>query len=182
MCIYICEMWPPAPPLIKNSKIELWTFWSPALAPPPFGLFPLFGMYFNSDASLTRCFSFSPRSPKLIFKTGNRIIQTGNGIISLTSWPLIKRLLPQDFFSFLPRISKLIFNRKQNYSNRKWNNFSIFQASVWSKYFSFLPKAVLTYLSSVHLFWPIWSYLDVSWPTRISLQPMQHPTCYEWQN
>ena len=37
----------------------------------------------------TKCFSFVPRDSKLIFKTGNGIIQTGNGIISHTSRPLI---------------------------------------------------------------------------------------------
>ena len=34
-------------------------------------------------------------SSKLVFKTGNGIIQTGNGIISPTSRPLIKKLLLQ---------------------------------------------------------------------------------------
>ena len=32
--------------------------------------------------SFTKCFSFDPRGPKLIFETGNGIIQTGNGFIS----------------------------------------------------------------------------------------------------
>ena len=34
----------------------------------------------------------------------NRIIEVGNGIISLTSWPLIKKLLPKDFFHFTKEI------------------------------------------------------------------------------
>merc|ERR1711891_84472 len=46
--------------------------------------------------SFTKCFSFDPRGPKLIFKTGNGIIQTGNGIISPTSRPLLKKLLLQN--------------------------------------------------------------------------------------
>ena len=45
-----------------------------------------------------KCFSFEPRGLKLIFKTGNGIIQTGNGIISPTSRPLIKELLLQNIF------------------------------------------------------------------------------------
>ena len=45
--------------------------------------------------SFTKCFSFVLRGLKLIFKTGNRIIQTGNGIISPISRPLIKKLLLQ---------------------------------------------------------------------------------------
>ena len=60
------------------------------------------GCYFShfeaSDqkTSFTKCFSFDPRVSKLIFKTGNGIIQTGNGIISPTSMPLIKKLLLQN--------------------------------------------------------------------------------------
>ena len=41
---------------------------------------------------------------ELIFKTGNKMIEIGNGIISLTSWPLIKKLLPKDFFHFTKEI------------------------------------------------------------------------------
>ena len=40
-----------------------------------------------------KCFSIDPRSSKSVFKTGNEIIQTGNGIISPTSKLLIKKLL-----------------------------------------------------------------------------------------
>ena len=46
----------------------------------------------NQKTSFTKCFSFIPRSLKLIFKTGNRIIQTGNGIIYPIFRPLIKKL------------------------------------------------------------------------------------------
>ena len=45
---------------------------------------------------------------KLIFKTGNGIIQRGYGIISPTSRPLIKTSFPR-CFSFDPRASKLVF-------------------------------------------------------------------------
>ena len=37
------------------------------------------------------CFSFDPGGSELIFKTGNLMIQRGNGIISPTSRPLIKK-------------------------------------------------------------------------------------------
>merc|ERR1712208_222803 len=50
----------------------------------------------DEKTSFTKCFSFDPRGPKLIFKTGNGIIQTGNGIISPTSRPLMKKLLLQN--------------------------------------------------------------------------------------
>ena len=50
----------------------------------------------DQKTSFTRCFSFDPRGSKLIFKIGNRIIQTGNGIISPPSSPLIKKLILQN--------------------------------------------------------------------------------------
>ena len=43
-------------------------------------------------------FSFEPEGSKLIFKTGNGIIQTGNGIFSPTSRPLIKKPLLRKVF------------------------------------------------------------------------------------
>ena len=55
---------------------------------------------FPHKTSFTRCFTFFARILELIFKTGNRIIEIGNGIISLTSWLLIKKLLTKDFFYF----------------------------------------------------------------------------------
>ena len=50
----------------------------------------------DQKTSFTKHLSFDPRGSKLIFKTGNGIIQTGNGIISPTSRPLIKKLILQN--------------------------------------------------------------------------------------
>ena len=50
----------------------------------------------DQKTSFIKCLLFVPSGSKLIFKTGNGIIQTGNGIISPTSRPLIKKLLLQD--------------------------------------------------------------------------------------
>ena len=50
--------------------------------------------------SFTKCFWLLPTSPKLVLKTGNRIIQTGNGIISPISWPLIKKHILQKVSNF----------------------------------------------------------------------------------
>ena len=47
----------------------------------------------DEKTSFTTYFSFDPKVSKLIFKTGNGIIQTGNGIIIPTSRPLIKKLI-----------------------------------------------------------------------------------------
>ena len=52
----------------------------------------------DQTAYFTKCFSFDPRSSKLIYKIGSGIIQTGNGIISPTARPLIKKLLLQNVY------------------------------------------------------------------------------------
>ena len=58
----------------------------------------------------TRCFTFSPSSLRLIFKTENGIIQTGNGIISPTSKLLIKTRY------FTKCVSHLIQGAKNKFS------------------------------------------------------------------
>merc|ERR1712105_81613 len=97
----------------------------------------------DQKTSFTKCFSFVPRVSKSIFKTGNRIIQTGNGIISPTSRPLIKNLFYK-MFLICSKGFKIDFqNRKWNYPNRKWNYIFHFQASDQKTYFttcfSFVP-------------------------------------------
>ena len=78
------------------------------------------------------------------FKTGNRIIQTGNGIISPTSRPLIKNLFYKMFLICSKGLKIDFQNRKWNYPNRKWNYFSHFQASdqktCFTKCFLFVPR------------------------------------------
>ena len=56
-----------------------------------------------SNIHFNKCFLFSPRSSKLIFKKENGIVQPGNWINSPSSWPLIQNILLQFFFSYLPR-------------------------------------------------------------------------------
>ena len=46
------KIWPPPPPLIKKSKFRILDFLMFFADPPPFGLFPLFGTFFNWNASL----------------------------------------------------------------------------------------------------------------------------------
>ena len=99
----------------------------------------------NQKTSFTKCFSFLPRSSKLIFKTGN-------GIISPTSSPLIENLFYQMSLIFTKEFiidfqnRKWNYpNRKQNYLNRKWNYFTHFQTSDQKTYFtkclSFSPRS-----------------------------------------
>ena len=84
----------------------------------------------DQNTSFIRCFTFFPWSLKWNFKTGNRIIQTGNGIISPTFRPLIAKLFFYTVFLILTKEFKIDFqNRNWNYQNRKWNYFFHFQAS-----------------------------------------------------
>ena len=64
----------------------------------PIAIFTYFSYLQASDekTSFTKHFSLDPNVSKLIFKTGNGIIQTGNGIISPTSRPLMKKLFLQN--------------------------------------------------------------------------------------
>ena len=82
----------------------------------------------------------------MIFKTGNVIILTGNGIISPVSTLPIKNFFYK-IFSILTKDFKICFqNGKWNYPNRKWNYFSHFRASYkntsFTKSFSFLPRSL----------------------------------------
>ena len=70
-----------------------------------------------------------PRNSKFVFKTKNGIIQTGNGIISPTSRPLIKSFFFNIFFTLSKEFKIDFQNGKRNYPNRKWNYFSHFRAS-----------------------------------------------------
>ena len=55
---------------------------------------------------------------KLIYKTGNGVSQTGNGIMSLTSRHLIKILFNKMFLIFTKDCKKDFQNRKWIYPNR----------------------------------------------------------------
>ena len=76
----------------------------------------------DQKSSFSTSFSYDPSGSKLIFKTENGIIQTGKGIISPTSWPLIKNFF---YWMFLMRSKGFMIY----FQNRKWNYFSYFQAS-----------------------------------------------------
>ena len=56
----------------------------------------------DQKTSFSTSFSHDPKGSKLIFKTANGIIQTGNGIIPPTSKLLIKKLL----FPIINKLSK----------------------------------------------------------------------------
>ena len=78
----------------------------------------------DKQTSVTKCFSFMPRSSKMIFKTGNGILQTGNGIIYPISRPLIKNFFYKMFLVHTNEFKIDFQNRKWNSPNRKWNSFS----------------------------------------------------------
>ena len=95
-----------------------------------------FSHFQSSDqkTSLTKMFSFSPRSSKLIFKTGNEIIKTGNGIISPTSRLLIKKLLLQHFLHFNQGVNNW-FSKQEVESSKQEMELFIPLPALWSKNF-----------------------------------------------
>ena len=80
----------------------------------------------------TKCFSFDPRGSKLIFKTGNGIIQTGNGIISLISKPLIKKLLLQNVSHLFQGIQNW-FSKQEMEISKQEMEFFLPLPGLWSK-------------------------------------------------
>ena len=82
----------------------------------------------DQKTSFTKCFSFVPRGSKSSFQTGNGIIKTGNGIISPTSRPRIKKTLLKRYLIWSKEFKINFQNRKWNYPDRKWNYFTHFQA------------------------------------------------------
>ena len=64
-------------------------------------------------------FLFDPRGRKIIFKAGNGIIQTGKGIISLTSGPLIKKLLFQHHSHMIQRVQNLFLKLEMELSKQE---------------------------------------------------------------
>ena len=103
------------------------------------------------NSSFRKGFLLSPTNPKLILKTGNAIIQTGNENISPISWPPMENFFYYIMFLNFANDFKTGFeNRKLNYLNRKWNYFSYFvtsnQKHSFTKSFWLLkvnPKIVL---------------------------------------
>ena len=93
-----------------------------------------FSHFLTSDQKtyFTICFSFVPRDSKLIFKTGNGIIQTGNGIISPTSRPLIKKLLLQKFSHFHQGVPNR-FSKQETEKSKQEMEWLISLPALWSK-------------------------------------------------
>ena len=76
----------------------------------------------DKKKSCTKSFSYLPRSKKLIFKTGNRMIQTGYEIISPIYKPLVKKLLLQSVSYSNQGVQINFQNRKSNIKTGKFNN------------------------------------------------------------
>ena len=73
----------------------------------------------DQKISFLRCFSFDPRDSKLIFKTGNGIIQTGNGIISPPSRTRIKKLLLQNVSHLFQRVQNQFSKQEMELSEQE---------------------------------------------------------------
>ena len=59
----------------------------------------------------------------MIFKTGNEIIQTGNGIISPTSGPLIKKLLLQHLLHITQEVRNWFSKQEMELSKQEMGLF-----------------------------------------------------------
>ena len=138
-------------------------------------LFFHFGPLIKKLLLITRCFTFFARSLKLILKTGNRIIQTGNGIISPTSRHLIKKVCSKDCFHFYQWV--LYWFSTENGIIQAGNGiislpfWSLIQNFLLQIFFYFLPRRLnwkltdwltdrpLALFPHLDLFWPIWTNL-----------------------
>ena len=79
-------------------------------------------------------FLFYPRGSRLIFETGNGIIQTGNGIISPTSTPLIKKLLLHNVTHLIQGVQKWFLKQEMELSKQEMELF-LPLPGLWSKNF-----------------------------------------------
>ena len=103
-----------------------------------------FSQFWASDqkTSFTTSFPYLPRSSKLIFKTGNEIIQTGNGIISPTSGPLIKKLLLQHIFHTDQRVQHWFSKQEIELSKHEMEFLPLL--GLWSKNCRYSIFSILT--------------------------------------
>ena len=62
-------------------------------------------------------------SSKPVLKTGNRFIETGNGIISPTSWPPIKKLLLQNVSNFYHWVQNQFWKQEMDLSKQEMELF-----------------------------------------------------------
>ena len=102
----------------------------------------------DQKTSFSKCFSFDPRVSKLIFKTGNGIIQTGNGIISSTSRPLIKILILQNVSHLFKGAQNSFSNQEMELSKQELELF-LSLLSHWTK--SLLYKMLLICFKGVKI-------------------------------
>ena len=83
----------------------------------------------DQKTSFKKYFSFSTRNSELIFKTGNRIIQTGNGIFYPISRPPIKKPLLHNISHFNQGVQNSFSKQEMELSNQEMEFFLHFQAS-----------------------------------------------------
>ena len=66
----------------------------------------------------------------MVFKTGNGIIQTGNGIISPISWPLIKKLILQKVSNFYNGVQNWCWKEEMDWCKQDMELYLLY--FVWS--------------------------------------------------
>ena len=114
------------------------------------------------------------------------------GIFYLIFRPLIKKLLFQHNIQW---VQNLFSKHKMELSKQEMELF-LPLSGLWYKtffykiFFSFVPRRLnrkltdwltdrpLALFTYSDLFWPIWTYVNISGPNQISSQPMQDPACF----
>ena len=81
-----------------------------------------------------------------MLKRGNGIIQTGNGIISPISWPLIKKLILQKVSNFYNGVQNWCWKEEMDLSKQEMELFLLFP-DHWSN--NFFYKMFLNFINEV---------------------------------
>ena len=116
----------------------------------------------DQKTSFTKCFSFGPRGSKLIFKTGNEIIQTGNGIISPTSRPLIKKLLLQHLLHINQGVKNWFSKQEMELFKQEMELF-LPLPGLWSNNFFYNIISISTNEFKINFQNRKWSYPNRKW-------------------
>ena len=148
--------WPPIKKLLLqkvynfSKRIQNW-FWKQEieLSKQEMELFLLLSDL-RSKNYFTKDLSWLPRFLKMVFKTGNGIIQTGNGIISPISWPLIKKLILQKVSNFYNGVQNWCWKEEMDLSKQEMELFLLFP-DHWSNnfFYKILPHSGPTWNSTL---------------------------------
>ena len=131
----------------------------------------------DEKTSFTKCFSFDPRGPKLIFKTGNGIIQTGNGFISPTSRPLMKKLLLQNVSHLIQRVQNWFSKQEMELFKQEMELF-LQLPGLWSKNLFYKISLICSKWFKIDFQNRKWNYPNRKWNYFSHFQASDSKTSY----